>query len=190
MIIQLISKFPAVVEPANSSKYSTNWQLDSLPKLFGLIVMNFITTISAFYRKTLHYILYAFSLSCSHNHYLFNSQGVPHKEHKLISKFNQDANFFTIQLPHSFIHPFHPFILSSIHPFLHSPIHPSIHSSIHLFIRLFFHPFIYSPIHPSIHSFIHPSIHPSIHSFIHSFIHSLCADVCGALLSIDKTLHL
>jgi hypothetical protein len=170
MIIQLISKFPAVVEPANSSNYSTNWQLDSLPKLFGLTVMNFITTISAFYRKTLHYILYAFSLSCSHNHYLFNSQGVPHKEHKLISKFNQDANFFTIQLPHSFIHPFHPFILSSIHPFLHSPIH----SSIHLFIHPFIHPFILSSIHlfihPSIHSFFHPPIHSSINSFIHSFI--------------------
>ena len=91
---------------------------------------------------------------------------------------------------HSFIHPF---ILSSIHSFIHSSVHPSIHSFIHPSTYSFIHSFIYSSIHPLIHAFFHPSIHSLIHSFIHPsihpFIHSLCADVCGALLSIDTTLH-
>jgi len=64
MINQLISKFPAVMEFAISSNFSTNKQLDSVPQLFGLLVEDFITTISAFYRNALHYILHACSLPC------------------------------------------------------------------------------------------------------------------------------
>jgi hypothetical protein len=74
---------------------------------------------------------------------------------------------------------------SFVHSFIHSSIHPFIHPSVHSFFHLLIHPFTHSFIHPSIHSFFHSFIHPSIHSFVHS----LCADFCGALLSIDTTLH-
>ena len=151
MIIQLVSKFPAVVDFTISSNFSTNQQLDPVPHLFGLLVVDFITTISAFYGNTLHYIICACSLPCLRHPSVFNNPRVPHEQHKVICKYNEDANFFTIHLPHSFFHSFvHSFIYSSIHQFIHLPIHPFIHS--------FFH--------PSTHFFFHSSIQPSIHSFI------------------------
>ena len=129
MIIQLISKFPAVVEFAISSNFSTKKQLDSVPQLFGLLVVDFITTISAFYRSTLHCILHACSLPCLRHPSLFNNQGLPHtKKQSYVNlakmRISSPSNCHNC----SFIRPF---ICSSIYPSTQSFIHPSIHPSIH-----------------------------------------------------------
>jgi hypothetical protein len=177
MVIQLISKFPAVAQPAISSNFSTNCQLDSVRQRFCPFVVDFITTISAFYGNTLHYILHARCALFASSFCTEQSRSTTQKKHKVICKFNQDANFFTFQLPHSFIHPFtHSFVHLFIHQAIHSSIHASIQSSIHSFINSFVHSPIHSFIYLSIHPFIPSSIYPSTHSFFHpsipSFIHS------------------